>query len=333
MEKSNNFIGDVGLSESTSFTHFLDGDDDTEITSLDFIKHSPYYFKHYYLNIRFGKGKLVIMSLNCQSSNSKFEEFRLFIDRISKVEDIGVVCLQDCINCTDYCCTDYSQDASIQLFHDYLIESCLEASKVIPVAKKHKIIPGWNEHVEQHKQTSQFWHFIWKKSGSPRNGEVAKIMRSTRSRYHYAIRYVKTNDEIMRKNAMASSISENNYRDLWKEVSKVRTKCKVTPQCMDDVTGSENIAELFANKYDMLYNSLCSNSAEIHHLLETNKDDIESLCLHLDRDPHTLINKHTHSITVIHVQEAIHRLKSAKSDCTDQLFSDHFINGTDRFLR
>ena len=66
--------------------------------------------------------------------------------------------------------------------------------------------------------------------------------------------------------------------------------------------------------------------------METNKDDIESLCLHLDRDPHTLINKHTHSISVIHVQEAIHKLKSAKSDCTDELFSDHFINGTDRFF-
>ena len=94
---------------------------------------------------------------------------------------------RDCINCTDYFCTDYSHVASIQLFHDYLIESCLEASKVIPVTKKSKIIPGWNEH----KQTSQFWHFIWKDCGSPRNGEVAKIMRSTRSRYHYAIRYVK----------------------------------------------------------------------------------------------------------------------------------------------
>ena len=43
---------------------------------------------------------------------------------------------RDCMNCTDYCCTDYSHVASIQLFHDYLIELCLEASKVIPVAKK-----------------------------------------------------------------------------------------------------------------------------------------------------------------------------------------------------
>ena len=51
----------------------------------------------------------------------------------------------ECINCTDYCGTDYLHIASIQYFHDYLVESCLEASKVI---------------VEPHKQNSQFWHFI-----------------------------------------------------------------------------------------------------------------------------------------------------------------------------
>ena len=64
---------------------------------------------------------------------------------------------------------------------------------------------------ERHKQTSQFWHFIWKECGSPPQGEIAQIMRLTRSKYHYAIRYVKKNEEIMRKNAMAKSISENIY--------------------------------------------------------------------------------------------------------------------------
>ena len=94
-EKRNNFIDDVGLSESTLPTHLLDGNDVTENTGLDFIKHFPYYSEYDYLNIRFGKGKLGIMSLNCQIINSKFEEFRLFIDPINKVEDIGVVCLQE----------------------------------------------------------------------------------------------------------------------------------------------------------------------------------------------------------------------------------------------
>ena len=81
-------------------------------------------------------------------------------------------------------------------------------------------------------------------------------MRSTRSKYHYAIRYVKKNEEMLRKNAMAKSISENNSRDLWKEVYNVRSKCKTSSQCMDDVSGNESISELFAHKYNVLYNSV-----------------------------------------------------------------------------
>ena len=41
---------------------------------------------------------------------------------------------------------------------------------------------------------------------------------------------------------MAKSISENNSRDLWKEVYKVRSKCKSSSQCMHDVTGNECIS-------------------------------------------------------------------------------------------
>ena len=85
---------------------------------------------------------------------------------------------------------------------------------------------------------------------SPRNGEIAQIMRSTRLRYHYAIRFVKKNEEIMRKNAMTHCISENKYRDLSKEVHKVRSKSRVSSQCMvDDVTGNKNITQLFTHKY------------------------------------------------------------------------------------
>ena len=45
--------------------------------------------------LQFGKGRLSIMSLNSQSINAKFDELRLFINRINTVEEIGVVCLQE----------------------------------------------------------------------------------------------------------------------------------------------------------------------------------------------------------------------------------------------
>ena len=62
---------------------------------------------------------------------------------------------------------------------------------------------------------------------------------------------------------MAQSISENHSRDLGKEVHKVRDKSKVNSHCMDDVTGNENIAELFADKYKVLY---CVPTASSLHL-------------------------------------------------------------------
>ena len=43
-------------------------------------------------------------------------------------------------------------------------------------------------------------------------------------------------------------------------------------------------------------------------------------------------NRHTHTVSVKHIQDAIHKLQSAKSDCKDQLLSDHFINGTVKFF-
>ena len=41
---------------------------------------------------------------------------------------------------------------------------------------------------------------------------------------------------------MAKSISENNSRDLWKEVYKVRSKSNTGSQCMDQATGNESIS-------------------------------------------------------------------------------------------
>ena len=112
----------------------------------------------------------------------------------------------------------------------------------------------------------------------------------------------------------------------------VRDKSKVNSQCMDDVTGNENIAELFADKYKVLYNSVCSNNDQLKELLTVNNTDIELLCSHPVDEVHSLIQNHTNCITVPHVHVAIKKLKAAKSDCTDHLVSEHFINGKDRLF-
>ena len=91
---------------------------------------------------------------------------------------------------------------------------------------------------------------------SPRDDVVAEIMRCTHAQYHYAIRKLKRNAIALRRNAMAESIIINNSRDLWSENRKVRNTTKTVFTCIDGVTGDINIAELFSNKYNELYNSV-----------------------------------------------------------------------------
>ena len=88
----------------------------------------------------------------------------------------------------------------------------------------------------------------WLHCGGPYDGLVSatveEIMRRTRAQYHYAIRTLKRNAIALRRNAMAESIFNNNSRDLWSEIRKVRNTTKTVSTCIDGVTGDINIAEL-----------------------------------------------------------------------------------------
>ena len=90
-DTNNQFIDDDGLSKFTSLTHLLNNDNNTDIGNIELIKHSPYFSETDFQRLQFGKGRLSIMILNSQSINAKFDELRLFMNRINKVEEIGVV--------------------------------------------------------------------------------------------------------------------------------------------------------------------------------------------------------------------------------------------------
>ena len=77
---------------------------------------------------------------------------------------------------------------------------------------------------------------------------------------------------------------------------------------MDDVSGNESISELFAHKYNVLYNSVCSKTTQLNELLALNENDIITNCFNNNT---FLSNKHTHHVSVDQLQNAIHKLKSS----------------------
>ncbi len=60
--------------------------------------------------------------------------------------------------------------------------------------------------------------------GSPRNAAVADVMRRARAEYHRAVRYMKKNQDDIRKDNMANAISSNREHDFWNDVKKVGGK-------------------------------------------------------------------------------------------------------------
>ena len=88
--KRNRFIDDDGLSESSSLTHLLNGDDYEDCGDMEMITHSPYFTESDFHKLHLHKG-----NLNVHGIHAKFDEFRLFISRINKFSPIGAICLQE----------------------------------------------------------------------------------------------------------------------------------------------------------------------------------------------------------------------------------------------
>lgn len=230
----------------------------------------------------------------------------------------------DALSCSDLQCQKHNYQ--IQLFHDNIVNCCLNASEHIHVAapsheNSHRktVIPGWNEYVSPYQEKALFWHSIWKENGSPRSGVLADIRNRTRLRYHYAIRFVQKNKSTMSANSMADSFLSNNHKEFWDEVSKNRRTKSTYPNSVDNISGPENIAELFANKSEDLYNCVSYNADEMAELYDEICNDIAS---------HELSCEQMDYISTDNVSKGVLFLKPGKSDGLTGLTSDHVINGT-----
>ena len=224
--------------------------------------------------------------------------------------------------CNNFNCTKHNEP--IQALHNDIINTCISASEAcLPYTssyKGRKIVPGWNEYVKEHAENAKLWHDVWIQSGKPRHGDIANMKRKTRLKYHYSIRYVMKENIRIRNNRMGDAIATNNDRALWDEVKKMTKSNNNLPNVIDGTTGIDEISNIFAEKYDTLYNSVSFSQ--------------QDLCA-LTRDLASRITNagttNTHNISVQEVKKAIMKLKlGKKEECG--LFSNHFIYGSERLM-
>ena len=110
-------------------------------------------------------------------------------------------------------------------------------------------------------------------AGSPINGELARIRSNVRANYKLGLRKLIFEKDNIAKLKMIDAIDSNSHRDFWREVKKVQGTGSRSASSIDGINNDPGIANLFAGKYEELYN-LDSNRGDILEL----SNEIDDLC-------------------------------------------------------
>ena len=237
----------------------------------------------------------------------------------------------EAISCKKYNCTNHND--YIQELHNEVLWYMGEASRnCFPHTSQNnnrnecKIVPGWNEHVKEHAEVAKYWNEIWIQKGKPREGDIAKMRRKTKLKYHYAVRYVMKENIIIRNKRMGEAIAKNDDRKLYEEVRKLTKSNNELPSMMDGQTGIVEISKIFGDKYEALYNSVSYNNHDMNKIRKDIETRIANGCPSIEMQ-----SNHTHSITVKEVKEAAMLLKLGKKE-KNGLYSNHFKYGPERLF-
>ncbi len=172
-------------------------------------------------------------------------------------------------------------------------------------SKQHKGIPGWNEFVREYKDSALFWHKLWKDNGSPNSGVLFDLRRSTRYKYHHALKTIKRQKDSLRADNMAKNVNSTGKNRFWSELRNTLGCSNTVPCTVDGISGIDNIANLFSDKYSALYNSVSYDKHDMSKLVT----EVDNLCT-VDNTVHDIIS-------VKEVMDAISAVKPNKADMMD----------------
>ena len=216
-------------------------------------------------------------------------------------------------------------------FHDNIITaSYLSMQKHIPYNRdaKAKVIPGWDIEMDIARDKSMFWHGIWRECGKLHTGVLYNIMKKTRSTYHYMLRALKKKKHCKIKESVSKSMLKTNNKSYWKSSKAIRKNNFNCTNVVDGVEGGSNIANLFKDKYECLFNSVKSSHDEHNSMVTQLELDVEQNCI---KDETCKVSEcvHCHLISSSDVLRAVTKLKTDKVNDNGLVYSNNFIHGTD----
>ena len=151
------------------------------------------------------------------------------------------------------------------------------------------------------------------------------MRKATRSSYHRQIKYIRRNEDKLRKERISNSFLLNDSRQFWRTVSNIRGKNKKCSPIIEGFSNSSDISECFAQSYKNVFNQVGYDSIAMSNLYDLITDDIGGDCM--CKTP-----CHAHVVSPNAIHEAVKCMKSGKGDGFDGLTSDYLLNASPLFF-
>ena len=152
---------------------------------------------------------------------------------------------------------------------------------------------------------------------------MATPRRYTRRLYHKAAKRAANLEDSFRFERMAQNFDHAaEKQDFWSQVKKMKNSSPQYPSRVDAAENEAEIADVFKQKYDHLYNSVGYDPRTL-----------QNTCIHVNDLMRSHELSECHVITVDEVKTVVSQLKRNKHDGLAGISTDHLRNAPMSFFR
>ena len=255
-----------------------------------------------------------------RATEIELENYKLDLENLVSTLHVPV----EAINCTDVHCGNEQHRIDVDIYAANLmecisiaVEENIPHSKVSASGDKFVPVPGWTDYVKPFREDSLFWHSVWVSAGRPINTVLHNVMKNTRNKYHYAIRFVKKQESEIRKNKLLQECLGGRVNDILKQIKSSRKNKSACSKNIDGVSGVKNIASHFNDIYKGIYNQHNSTEKVGEIMADVNaKITARDLC-------------ELHKISPILLKDVISKLHNGKTDNVQNWGTDALKTASD----
>ena len=153
----------------------------------------------------------------------------------------------------DKTCSDLNHRVVIESYYKAITDAVIYSDSFLPRSSPNLCKPFWSDHLNELKQKSINCVNVWKRNGSPKNGELFTCKKTCVFNYKKAIKDAKKRQASKRGDELHEHLSSRDYDSFWATWRKCYKQTDSLMPRIDGETSEEGIAGAFRSHFCGVY--------------------------------------------------------------------------------